>query len=134
VSDPPLVVPTEELFPQEVSDALHESFHQFVRGYRHSLQTDRRLLLEEFQFVQIAREVVGVGSVGTRAWILLMVGLGNEDPLFLQAKEAEASVLEEFVGKSVTSTTGLGWWPVNTWCRRPATSSWATNRSKVLSV
>ena len=100
VSDPPLIVPTEELFSQELSDALRESFHELVRGYRRSLQSDRRHLLEEFQFVQIARKVVGVGSVGTRAWILLMVGLGNEDPLFLQAKEAEASVLEEFVGKS----------------------------------
>ncbi|MGO9333880.1 MAG: DUF2252 domain-containing protein [Acidimicrobiales bacterium] len=100
VSDPPLIVPTEELFSREVSDALRESFHQLVRGYRHSLQSDRRHLLEEFHFVQIARKVVGVGSVGTRAWILLMVGLGDEDPLFLQAKEAEASVLEQFVGKS----------------------------------
>ena len=100
VSDPPLVVPTEELFSHEVNDELRESFHKLVRGYRHSLQSDRRHLLEEFQFVQLARKVVGVGSVGTRAWILLMVGLGNEDPLFLQAKEAEASVLEEFVGKS----------------------------------
>ena len=99
VSDPPLIVPTEELFSQDVSDEIHESFHQLVRGYRRSLQSDRRHLLEEFQFVQIARKVVGVGSVGTRAWILLMVGLGNDDPLFLQAKEAEASVLEEFVGK-----------------------------------
>jgi Uncharacterized protein conserved in bacteria (DUF2252) len=100
VSDPPLIVPTEELFSQELANELRESFHQLLRGYRHSLQSDRRHLLEEFQFVQIARKVVGVGSVGTRAWILLMVGLGNEDPLFLQAKEAEASVLEEFVGKS----------------------------------
>ncbi len=100
VSDPPLIVSTEELFSQEMSDAIRESFHQLVRGYRRSLQSDRRHLLEEFQFVQIARKVVGVGSVGTRAWILLMVGLGNDDPLFLQAKEAEASVLEEFVGKS----------------------------------
>ncbi len=100
VSDPPLLVPTEELFPEEVSDALRESFHKLVRGYRHSVQSDRRHLLEEFQFVQMARKVVGVGSVGTRAWILLMVGMGDGDPLFLQAKEAEASVLEEFVGKS----------------------------------
>ena len=106
VSDPPLVVPTEELFSLEVSDEIHESFHQLVRGYRHSLQSDRRHLLEEFQFVQIARKVVGVGSVGTRAWILLMVGLGNDDPLFLQAKEAEASVLEEFVGKSGDANHG----------------------------
>ncbi len=100
VSDPPLLVPSEELFSQELSDEIRESFHQLVRGYRHSLESERRHLLEEFQFVQIARKVVGVGSVGTRAWILLMVGLSNEDPLFLQAKEAEASVLEEFVGKS----------------------------------
>ncbi len=100
VSDPPLVVPTEEVFSSEVSDGLRETFHQLIRGYRHSLQTDRRHLLEQFQFVQIARKVVGVGSVGTRAWILLMVGNDNSDPLFLQAKEAEASVLEEFVGKS----------------------------------
>ncbi len=100
VSDPPLVVPSEELFPQDVNAALRESFHQLVRGYRHSLQTDRRHLLEQFQFVQIARKVVGVGSVGTRAWILLLVGKDNDDPLILQAKEAESSVLEEFVGKS----------------------------------
>ena len=100
ISDPPLIVPVEELFPQLESDALRESFHQLVRGYRRSLQTDRRHLLEEFEFLQIARKVVGVGSVGTRAWILLLVGRDNNDPLFLQAKEAEASVLEEFVGKS----------------------------------
>ena len=100
VSDPPLVVPVEDLFPQEVSEAIGDSFHKLLRGYRRSLQPDRRHLLEEFQFVHIARKVVGVGSVGTRSWILLMVGLGNEDPLFLQAKEAEASVLEEFVGRS----------------------------------
>ena len=113
MSDPPLIVPTEELFSQEVNDALSESFHQLFRGYRHSLQSDRRHLLEEFQFVQIARKVVGVGSVGTRAWILLMVGLGDEDPLFLQAKEAEESVLEEFVGKSGYANHGAGWWPAN---------------------
>ncbi len=86
VSDPPLIVPTEELFPQDVSDALRDSLHQLVRGYRHSLQSDRRHLLEQFNLVQIARKVVGVGSVGTRAWILLMVGPRPNDVLFLQAK------------------------------------------------
>jgi uncharacterized protein (DUF2252 family) len=100
ISDPPLIVPAEELFPQMESDALLETLHQLLRSYRRTLQTDRRHLLEEFQLVQIARKVVGVGSVGTRAWILLLVGRDNDDPLFLQAKEAEASVLEEFVGKS----------------------------------
>ena len=106
LSDPPLIVPTDELFPQDVSDSLGESFHQLIRGYRHSLQSDRRHLLEQFQFVEIARKVVGVGSVGTRAWILLMVGQGLDDPLILQAKEAEASVLEEFVGKSGYASHG----------------------------
>jgi len=87
VSAPPLVVPVEELFPGDVSDELRGSFHKLLRGCRHSLQSDRRHLLEEVQFVQIARKVVGVGSVSTRAWILLLVGLDNADPLFLQAKE-----------------------------------------------
>ena len=100
ISDPPLVVPAEELFPQVQADALSEQLHQLINSYRRTLQTDRRHLLEEFQFLQVARKVVGVGSVGTRAWILLLVGRDNDDPLFLQAKEAEASVLEEFVGKS----------------------------------
>ena len=86
-SDPPLLVPSEELFSQEVSNALRDTFHQLVRGYRRSLQTDRRHLLEQFRFVQIARKVVGVGSVGTRAWILLMVGLHNNDPLFSRPKK-----------------------------------------------
>ena len=100
LSEPPLLVPTEELFTEKFSNALRDSFHQLVRGYSHTLQTDRRHLLEQFEFVQLARKVVGVGSVGTRTWILLLVGKDDEDPLVLQAKEAEASVLEEFVGKS----------------------------------
>ena len=130
-SDPPLVVPADELFTSEVSGGLSESFHQLIRGYRQSLQTDRRHLLEQFQFLQIARKVVGVGSVGTRAWILLLVGNDNSDPLILQAKEAQASVLEEFVGKSEYRNHGRGWWPASTSCRRPATSSSATSSSRV---
>ena len=94
ISDPPLVVPTEELFPQFESDALLESLHRLLRSYRRTLQTDRRHLIEQFELLEMARKVVGVGSVGTRAWILLLVGRDNDDPLFLQAKEAEASVLE----------------------------------------
>ncbi|MGP0111188.1 MAG: DUF2252 domain-containing protein [Acidimicrobiales bacterium] len=106
VSDPPLIVPVEEVFPQMVSDSLIDELHQLLQKYRHSLQTDRRHLLEEFQLVQVARKVVGVGSVGTRAWILLLVGRDADDVLFLQAKEAEASVLEEFVGRSGYATHG----------------------------
>jgi len=106
ISDPPLIVPADELFSPLESDAISESFHRLVRGYRRSLQTDRRHLLEQFEFVELARKVVGVGSVGTRAWILLFLGRDNDDPLFLQAKEAEASVLEEFVGRSTYANHG----------------------------
>ncbi|MGP0030827.1 MAG: DUF2252 domain-containing protein [Acidimicrobiales bacterium] len=106
VSDPPLIVPVEEVFPELVSDALMDQLHELLRSYRESLQSDRRHLLEQFQLVQVARKVVGVGSVGTRAWILLLVGKSADDVLFLQAKEAEASVLEEFVGQSAYATHG----------------------------
>ena len=71
-----------------------------IRTYRRTLPRDRRNLLESYRYVHAARKVVGVGSVGTRAWILLMVGRDHNDPLFLQFKEAQASVLEPFLGKS----------------------------------
>jgi uncharacterized protein (DUF2252 family) len=105
ISDPPLLVPVEELLP-EAADQMTEVVHEFVRGYRRSLQTDRRILLEQYRFVHLARKVVGVGSVGTRAWIALFMGLDGQDPLFLQVKEAQASVLEEFAGKSGYSNHG----------------------------
>ena len=85
-----------------------------MRKYRQSLQTDRRVLLEEFRLVDIARKVVGVGSVGTRAWIALMVGRDEQDPLFLQFKEAESSVLEEFTAKSQFANHGERVVPVST--------------------
>ncbi len=100
VSDPPLIVPVEELFQESESTAMIELFHDVVRRYRQTLATDRRHLLEQFTISQLARKVVGVGSVGTRAWILLLHGPRHEDVLFLQAKEAEASVLERFLKKS----------------------------------
>ncbi|MGO9855999.1 MAG: DUF2252 domain-containing protein [Acidimicrobiales bacterium] len=100
ISDPPLIVPLAELAGEQQPDAVFESLHQLVRSYRRTLQTDRRHLLEGYELVDVARKVVGVGSVGTRAWILLFEGRDSDDPLFLQAKEAEASVLEQFVGKS----------------------------------
>ena len=75
-------------------------FRDMLRRYRQSLSTDRRHLLEEYRFSQMARKVVGVGSVGTRAWVILLHGASHEDVLFLQAKEAEASVLERFTKKS----------------------------------
>ena len=106
ISDPPLVVPLAELLEEHEADAFFESLHQLVRSYRRTLQSDRRHLLEGFELVDVARKVVGVGSVGTRAWILLFEGRDGDDPLFLQAKEAEASVLEEFVGKSKYANHG----------------------------
>ena len=77
-----------------------------IRGYRRTLQRDRKQLLERFRYVHAARKVVGVGSVGTRAWIILLLGRDNEDPLFLQLKQAEASVLEPFLGKSQHANHG----------------------------
>jgi uncharacterized protein (DUF2252 family) len=100
VSDPPLIVPLAELFPGPEGESLRDLLRSVVRKYSQTLPRDRRRLLEGFELVDFGRKVVGVGSVGTRAWILLLTGRDGQDPLFLQAKEAEASVLEEFVGKS----------------------------------
>ena len=99
ISDPPLIVPIEELTDMD-RDALYGSLAGVVRSYRRTLSSDRRHLLDDFRMVHVARKVVGVGSVGTRAWIILLLGRDGQDPLFLQAKEAQESVLERFVGVS----------------------------------
>ena len=99
-SDPPLIVPIEEVASGVERAELEEFVRGVIRSYRRTLSTDRRQLLERFRYVHSARKVVGVGSVGTRAWIALMLGRDENDPLFLQLKEAEASVLEPFLGKS----------------------------------
>jgi uncharacterized protein (DUF2252 family) len=104
--DPPLIVPVEDLLQPGESGGLEEFLHGLIRAYRQTLPVDRRRLLERFRYVHAARKVVGVGSVGTRAWIVLMVGRDESDPLFLQAKQAEASVLEPFLGKSAFSHHG----------------------------
>ena len=106
ISDPPLVVPIEELFPEVEFEQVADLFRDILRRYRQSLSTDRRHLLEKYRFSQMARKVVGVGSVGTRAWVVLMHGASHEDVLFLQAKEAEASVLERFTKKSLYGNHG----------------------------
>ncbi len=100
ISDPPLLVPVEEVFPEVEAEQFVGLFRDLLRRYRQTLSTDRRRLLEEYRYVQMARKVVGVGSVGTRVWVILMQGARPEDVLFLQAKEAEASVLERFTKKS----------------------------------
>jgi hypothetical protein len=102
ISQPPVIVPARDLAatyglsPDEVMPVLHEQF----RAYRATLQEDRRRLLEKFQIVDGARKVVGVGSVGTRAFIVLLQGRDARDPLFLQVKEATASVLEAYLPQS----------------------------------
>jgi uncharacterized protein (DUF2252 family) len=108
VSDPPLIVSAADL-AQDVGisfEHLESVIHRLFREYRETLQHDRRHLLEQFRMVDLARKVVGVGSVGTRCWILLLLGRDGEDPLFLQIKEAQASVLEPYLGESEYSNHG----------------------------
>ena len=100
VSDPPLVVPADELFSKRKSRDMEKTIRGVIEDYRSTLQGDRQHLLDAYRFRHLARKVVGVGSVGTRAWIVLLTGRDDGDPLVLQAKEAEASVLEPYAGKS----------------------------------
>jgi uncharacterized protein (DUF2252 family) len=101
VSNPPLVVPARELeLPVRAVDELSAWLTRLLAEYSQSLPHDRRHLIEQYSFVDIARKVVGVGSVGTRAWIILLRGVDDQDPLILQAKEASASVLEAHTSPS----------------------------------
>jgi uncharacterized protein (DUF2252 family) len=102
----PLIVPYERLSSEEEAERTFESFLLLMRAYRETLDTHRRNLIEGFRLVDVARKVVGVGSVGTRAWIALLLGRDDQDPLFLQIKEAEASVFEPFLGPSEFSNHG----------------------------
>jgi len=99
-SEPPLLVPGAELVPVGDGIDLRETLEGILAAYRASLPPDRQHLLDGYRFRQIARKVVGVGSVGTRAWVVLLTGADDGDPLFLQAKEADASVLEPYAGAS----------------------------------
>ena len=102
VSQPPVVVPARDLEAMYgySADQIQEMVHGEFRAYRMTLQDDRRRLLERFEIVDMARKVVGVGSVGTRAFIVLLQGRDARDPLFLQVKEATTSVLEDHLPKS----------------------------------
>jgi uncharacterized protein (DUF2252 family) len=106
VDQSPLIVPLEQLADGQEREEIFEELRRLMRGYRDTLEFDRRVLLEEFELTDFARKVVGVGSVGTRAWIALLIGRDGQDPLFLQMKEAEQSVLEEFLGRSEFSNHG----------------------------
>jgi uncharacterized protein (DUF2252 family) len=98
VADPPLVVPVRDLYPEVAARTdLEQTIDDLLRGYRASLPPERRALYDQYRPVDIARKIVGVGSVGTRSWMILMLGRDADDPLFLQAKEAGASVLEAYL-------------------------------------
>jgi uncharacterized protein (DUF2252 family) len=100
IADPPMIVPIEDVFSDVAADALFRELNAVLGKYHRTLQSDRRHLLEQFAMVQVARKVVGVGSVGTRAWVVLMEAGDGIEPLFLQAKEAQPSVLAEYSGRS----------------------------------
>ncbi|MEU8221357.1 DUF2252 domain-containing protein [Kribbella sp. NPDC048915] len=100
VHSPPLIEPLEDIFPADQRTAVEDAVRETLNTYRHTLQSDRRHLLDHFTLTQVARKVVGVGSVGTRCWIVLMECGDGTEPLFLQAKEAGESVLCRYVGRS----------------------------------
>ncbi len=102
VAQPPLIVPIDDLAEEEGidRDQTFDLLNEVFRSYRSTLEHDRRVLLEEFRLTDFARKVVGVGSVGTRCWIALLLGLDGQDPLFLQLKQADSSALERFLGPS----------------------------------
>jgi uncharacterized protein (DUF2252 family) len=106
VSNPPLVVPIAELLPQADGQGFDQELRMLTRKFRTSLQGDRRHLMERYEVVDIARKVVGIGSVGLSAWIMLFVGRDEHDTLFLQCKEAQSSVLEAHLGKSLYADHG----------------------------
>ena len=106
VDQSPLIVPITKLAGENAADDVFEELRRLIRVYRSSLTSDRRVLLEEFELHDVARKVVGVGSVGTRAWIVLFLGRDGADPLFLQMKEAQPSVLESYLVPSEFTNSG----------------------------
>ena len=106
ISAPPLLVPVGELMAADQRPAFEQAVRVALRRYRRSLAGDRRELLEQFHYVDMARKVVGVGSVGTRAWVVLLLGVDGADPLVLQVKEARQSVLAPYAGRSRYTNQG----------------------------
>jgi uncharacterized protein (DUF2252 family) len=105
--DPPIVLPLEHLLRDRAdADELRARLDGVLEAYRATLEPERRVLLDRYRLVDIAHKVVGVGSVGTRCWMLLLLGRSDRDPLFLQAKEAGPAVLEEFAGRSRFGNAG----------------------------
>ena len=106
LDDPPLLVSAGKLFGTELGKDLEAAVRGSLDSYHESLNADRQHLLDRYQFMDLARKVVGVGSVGTRAWVALFIGRDEDDPLVLQVKEAQPSVLEQFLPASVYPTHG----------------------------
>jgi len=107
VADPPLIVPLRDLVEDGTDlDELEQQLRGMLDVYRTSLEPERQVLLDQYRLVDFARKVVGVGSVGTRSWMALLLGDHERDPLFLQAKEAGPSALEQFVGPSEYDNAG----------------------------
>jgi len=106
VSDPPLLVPAQELFTDIAGDALDEVVQHLLQNYTETVSYRSRQLLDRYTYRHTARKVVGVGSVGTRCWVMLLTGRTDADPLFLQVKEASASVLEPYLGASEFTNHG----------------------------
>lgn len=104
--DPPLITRLEDLMPDNRRGQLEQQITRLIERYGKTLTSDRRYLLEQYRVADMARKVVGVGSVGTRCWIVLLLGRDDEDPLFLQAKEADESVLAQHVGATAYPTQG----------------------------
>jgi len=106
VSDPPLIVPAREFLSLAEFGQLEQRLGRFLIAYARSLHHERRTLLERYTLVDLARKVVGVGSVGTHAWVALLLGRDGHDPVVMQVKEAQASVFEEYVGHSPYENAG----------------------------
>jgi uncharacterized protein (DUF2252 family) len=108
ISDPPLIMPAAELIDEYGGSraVLDERIGELLGAYRGTLRAEVRRLVDSYRFVDLAHKVVGVGSVGTRAWIVLLLGRDDEDPLFLQVKEAQRSVIEPFVRRSAHRNQG----------------------------
>jgi uncharacterized protein (DUF2252 family) len=106
VSEPPLIVPAREFLGDERFHRLEASLEQVLMDYRSSIQHHRRAMFDQYSLVDVARKVVGVGSVGTHAWVALLLGRDEDDPLVLQVKEAQASVLEDFTEPNPYANNG----------------------------
>ena len=130
VSDPPLIVRLDDFPDSEERDRLKADGERLLLEYSLTLPHERRILLKQFQLVDSARKVVGVGSVGTAAWVALLLGRDTRDPLFLQVKEAQPSVMEEFVGSTSTRTPASASSRASASCRPRATSSSAGSTSR----